>query len=560
MRRLLVALLVSGLLLGAAFAFWFATTDWSELRGLIERNASEALGASVTIEGAIQPVFSLTPTIALEEVRVEHRVGAPGFSGKLERSELRLSPWRLLLQREPFLLEARAWGGRIAYDFRVGTGGEPGELEIGTMTRALLTHVELGDVALEWVGRDAGSHTLSVEQASFAGCGRPARLRATLNEVPLSISARVGCPDAATLSLDELAITVRDTELTGRLEIRSAPRLHLAGSLTSPDLAPADLAALGGGPSPHGGAALDAELPFEALAALDAELDLSVERMPIGEGVRDARAHLGLEAGRLEVRIEEASLWGGSLRGVLGARPPDEVAVDLSLENARLGRMLRSEDVAGALQLKASAHSRGRTPRALLADASGTVVASTGALEAPGAALGPLGQDFFGILFSERRPKQRGRFNCSVVRTDLRAGIGQTGVVLDTPDVTLAGGGEIDLRRMRAELILRPQPKRASIGALKAPIRVAGPLDALEAGVDKTLMAKETGRALAFGLLNPFLVVAPLIDLGSGDRNPCVEALAAATAAPPEERGLLGETQDAVGGAGRWIHDVFRKK
>jgi hypothetical protein len=560
MRRLLVALLIAGLLAGGAFAWWFATTDWNELRGLIERSASDALGGSVKVEGAIRPTLSLTPTIALEQVRIEHRVGAPGLSAELPRSELRLSAWQLLLQREPFLLEARAWGGRIAYDFRAETGAAPGELEIGTMARAIATHVELRDVAVEWVGRDGSHHTFAVEHSSVAGCGQPLSLRGRLGEVPLSVSARVGCPDADTLSLDALAIAVRDTDLAGRLEVRSSPSLRIAGTLTSRNLVPADLAALGGGPSPDGGAAVDAKLPFEVLPALEADLDVSIGRVPIRAGLQDVRGHLGLEAGRLQVRVDEASLWGGSLKGVLEARPPDEVALDASLEGARLSRMLASEDVTGALDLKASVHGRGATLRALLADASGTAVASTGALEAPGASFGPLGKDFFGILFSELRPKERGRVGCSVVRSDLRHGIGQTGVVLDTPDVTLAGGGELDLREMRAELILRPAPKRASIGALKLPIRVAGPLDALEARVDKTLVAKEAGHVLAFSLLNPFLVVVPFIDLGSGGGNPCVEALAAATTAPPEERELLDDAQEAVGGASRWIHDVFRKR
>ena len=62
---------------------------------------------------------------------------------------------------------------------------------------------------------------------------------------------------------------------------------------------------------------------------------------------------------------------------------------------------------------------------------------------------------------------------------------------------------------------------------------------------DKLRIAADTGKVLALGFLNPALMVAPFVDLGS-DRNLCAGSLASSLQDPLEPQGLIGH---ATGGS-----------
>jgi hypothetical protein len=131
-------------------------------------------------------------------------------------------------------------------------------------------------------------------------------------------------------------------------------------------------------------------------------------------------------------------------------------------------------------------------------------------------------------------------------------------VVADTPELTLSGGGVIDLRELSADLLLRPHPKHTQIVPANAPLRIYGPLDDLSAGLDTAELARDAGRFLSGGLLDPRRVAAIFVDLGSGSAHPCDIDLEKVTDA--RSASLLQTTGRAARGVTGWILGIFGER
>jgi hypothetical protein len=107
--------------------------------------------------------------------------------------------------------------------------------------------------------------------------------------------------------------------------------------------------------------------------------------------------------------------------------------------------------------------------------------------------------------------------------------------------------------------VLHPRPHRKSIGALKVPILISGPIGDPHASLDKEVLAEDVGTALALGVLNPFLLAVPLVDLGTKG-NPCEKALEAATVEALKRESDLHRGTKAVGAGGRWLEGLLHQR
>jgi hypothetical protein len=152
-----------------------------------------------------------------------------------------------------------------------------------------------------------------------------------------------------------------------------------------------------------------------------------------------------------------------------------------------------------------------RPPAKAVAGASGRAQFSVSQALLTRADLGVIGRDLFSLLPSKDKAERSRQVHCAVLRVSLAGGTGTVLTIVDTPGASLAGGGSLDLEALSADVLLKPRPRRASLGAVKTPIRISGPFDALRVAVDKSELAKTTAKALGFALLNP---LGALVDLG----------------------------------------------
>ena len=346
--------------------------------------------------------------------------------------------------------------------------------------------------------------------------------------------------------------------VAGNLELDlGGERPSLSGEITSGDLRVGELARL----APTGGREerpfLDAELPFASLASLDIDLKLAHTgiRLPWKRFgvVGNLVGRIRLEAGRLDLQVGKATIWEGALTAQLqaeGSSTEPRVALHASLQGASIAHLFTDGRANGRLDGTIELAGHGATPRALLAGADGKANVMHGQVDFSSPPMGLLGRDVLGILFSQ---KSSGRLNCAVARTSFQEGLGPLAIVIDTPDTAVAGVGPLDLRDLRLNVVLRPRPHRASLGTIKMPVLVSGPITGPRAQLARGALLKGLGETALFGVLNPFLLAAPLVDLGTGGGNPCERALEAATVQALKHKGELEKSIGAAGKGGRWL-------
>jgi hypothetical protein len=338
------------------------------------------------------------------------------------------------------------------------------------------------------------------------------------------------------------AVALRRLEATGSLRVETgAARPRIAGQLDLPIV----LLAPGAGPraSLGGPAGLDAPLPWPWLAVVDLDLAVHLESGGLPERVTLSDAHLDVALAAAQLRADLAGkIFDGSARLHLGAdarAEPPRVSLHLEIARAEISAHVENESAQGRYDERSDLTARGHTPRELLASLDGRFQIQTDGAEIHGEPLGVWGRGLFDLLRSQFERKDVERIHCAVVRADFQDGIGRTGVVIDTGAATLAGTGIVDLRHWRADIVLGPRSKRPSIGVFNTPIRISGPLDALRVEPDARAIAEQTGTIVLFGVLSPWLLAVPFVDLGTGEANPCATALASQSMKELEPQGPL---------------------
>lgn len=88
-----------------------------------------------------------------------------------------------------------------------------------------------------------------------------------------------------------------------------------------------------------------------------------------------------------------------------------------------------------------------------------------------------------------------------------------------------AGTGQISFADETLDLVLRPEPKDASILSLRSPLKIQGSFAAPKAGPDKIALAGRAGAAVALAAINPLLALAATLENGPGKDVNCLTVL-----------------------------------
>ena len=133
------------------------------------------------------------------------------------------------------------------------------------------------------------------------------------------------------------------------------------------------------------------------------------------------------------------------------------------------------------------------------------------------------------------------KLHCAVAEFEIKAGTMHTGaLIFDTEVTTIVGTGSVDLGQEKLDLTLNPRTKNTSIVALRSPIYVRGTFARPEVGVDKGRVAMRALGAAALAVVNPLLLLVPLIDAGPGKDSDCGKLVRDARVPPRAEHRKTG--------------------
>jgi len=315
-------------------------------------------------------------------------------------------------------------------------------------------------------------------------------------------------------------------------------------------------------------------LPLDFLYLADARLKLQVQELLLPQlAFQNLKLNLNLKNGLLVINPLQAGMGGGVLDARLTLDKRKKVPfteASIKIEDLDLKQMLknleRDEMIEGILDLEVTLNSRGNTPALMMAGLSGKVFAVMGEGRIDNQYIGLLGADLnSGILRLVNPSKESTGFtkiNCFVNRLDIKDGLAEvTALVMNTPLMTTAGEGQINLKTEKLDISLEPSPKKGvrgynlSFGELVKPFRLSGTLANPSLSLDPTkasmVLGKAVGGVILFG---PAGVLAAMAGKSSGDENPCLVAIEAAEKdvntkgekKPDQEKGIIGKVQNSV--------------
>ena len=364
---------------------------------------------------------------------------------------------------------------------------------------------------------------------------------------------------ANVLRYDHFSGRVGTSDLSGWIEVKTGgKRPRLTGNLVSAKLTLDDLGPVIGARPDHLQAAIKAvartgpaiaatprakriipDLPFEFSHwdSVDADVDFSAKSI-------HQDAYMPLKALSTHLRLKDAVLTldplqflvaGGQLNAVItldGRQNPIAAKAKVQVKHLALAQLLSADkkgqahtsQIDGAVELTGHGNSVGN----MLANANGKV-----ALVVTGGTISQMVMEKAGLhlwemvrltLTGDKQVKLR----CAVANFSVKKGLMQTHTLeFDTEVTTLLGSGTIDLAQEKLDLTFTQKTKNTSPLALRSPIHLGGNFAKPSVTVDRGRVALRALGAVALGVVNPLLMLIPLIDAGPGKDSDCAQWLGA---------------------------------
>jgi len=430
---------------------------------------------------------------------------------------------------------------------------------------------------------------------------------ADLNGIPdlgsFKVSAKLS--DAGEkIAISDFKAQVGESDLAGSMDLNlSTPRPQVGASLSSSKL---DLRPLfpkgekkpsGANPSAKPAAAkkdrvFPAEpLPLEGLKALDGDIKLQVGQI-LGPPVSIARinAHVVLENGNLSAKPFQCVLSGGNIDGVFSLRTQEKGPAflgSLKINQLDVASLLKDlgtlEVLEGRIDGEMELSGSGKSIAEWMAGLNGRTLLVMGKGRLQNKYLDILGADLAQNILRLITPFQKGedytQLNCLVNGFEVKNGLAVcSALVLDTPQVSLGGAGDIDLKTERLNLSIHPSTKEGvgvgsagkvslSLGELTKPFKLGGTLAHPSLAIDTTQALTTIGKAVGgVVLLGPAGILTALASTSPGDPNACLTAIQSAKKRgkpgggekPEKEKGVAEGMKEGVKGIEKGIKGLFK--
>jgi uncharacterized protein involved in outer membrane biogenesis len=368
---------------------------------------------------------------------------------------------------------------------------------------------------------------------------------------PFNVTGNVSDERGKTYRLSDLTLRGRAGEAFGSMKINLAgkrPRIQGMFSSQRLDLGPF-LDAKKASPEEKRRGRIFSEEPFKAdfPENLDADLRVRAKEVvtPYGS-MHDVQVVASLREGQLRLKTVKAAIDGGFLASHIecGRKGKDfTIAGALEVQHFELKRVLKDVGargyIEGTIDGQVEFNTSGDSIAAMMAKLNGKSVISMSSGRIKNRCLWLLGSDVrlpvAALLGSSQNEEDYTEIHCAVNGLQIKGGLALvTALVVDTPNTTICGTGEVDLRTEGLSLYLEPQPKKGlagltlSLNELAKPLMLRGTLAHPSVSFDPTKTALIVGRAIGgFLLLGPLGLVGALAGKTS-EPNACASALKAA--------------------------------
>ncbi len=369
---------------------------------------------------------------------------------------------------------------------------------------------------------------------------------ATFNDTHLNAQGRADVQGgAATLSSYELS--AGGTKMSGALTATwSGPRPVIKGSLKSSRVNMADFKAPDATQesdkenkasekkeSPPSAKRLfgDNVLPFDALTALDADLDVEIGEMPMGEAVLSRiAAKLVLSGGNLSIAPLKALLGESAINAeikVNASQAPARVAMGLLANSVDLKELQKLGSIPAFMLGRGGANiqltGEGNTPHEIASTLGGIVVLTA----EKGEILRGAAADISSSLATLFNPGGgNNALNCMAARFNVKNGVmTDNGILVDSVATTIAGNGTVNLASEMIAIILRAKTKLMDVGGVVPALQVSGDLASPSFSVDAVGTVKNVIGSLAAGNINVTSSAVPDIQPDPAGKNACIYTL-----------------------------------
>ncbi|CAB1057803.1 hypothetical protein D1BOALGB6SA_2558 [Olavius sp. associated proteobacterium Delta 1] len=290
-----------------------------------------------------------------------------------------------------------------------------------------------------------------------------------------------------------------------------------------------------------------APLPLEGLQAIDVDLkfrnkQVLLPRLALDEVILDVL----LQYGDLAIKPFNFSIGGGKADVQFALRSqekPAALTTNLNINQLEIGPMLDKlgyeRSVEGNLDAAFNLDSTGDSIAALMAALNGNTRIAMSNGKAASEYLDLLAKYLGSGILQMINPFQEKReytpVNCFVNTVEIKDGLADVKILLDTDRTSIIGAGDVDLKTERLNLGIKPTPKKGALPAnisfsfkeLSNPFRLGGTLAQPALAIDPGRTAFVIGKMAGALALGPIGIAAFFADISVGKKDPCAIALEA---------------------------------
>ncbi|MBL8413099.1 MAG: AsmA family protein [Propionivibrio sp.] len=279
--------------------------------------------------------------------------------------------------------------------------------------------------------------------------------------------------------------------------------------------------------------------------SIDAEVTLKAGSIRADDlPLEDLVTHLSLRDSVLTLDPLDFGVAGGHLSGVIsldGRKDSIQAQAKIKARKILIAKLFPKVELSktsigqinGEFDLTGNGNSVGR----MLATSNGKVGLVIKRGEISQLMMEKAGLHLWEILGLKMTGDRLVKVRCGVADFDVRDGkMIADALIFDTEVTTLIGSGSIDLGQETLDLKLLQKTKNTSPLALRSPIYIRGSFARPDIGIDKGPVAARVFGAIALAMVNPLLVLIPLIDPGPGEDSDCRQLIRDAQALPRQQQ------------------------
>jgi uncharacterized protein involved in outer membrane biogenesis len=292
----------------------------------------------------------------------------------------------------------------------------------------------------------------------------------------------------------------------------------------------------------------DEPLPWDALKIADLDIKIRAKQIMLPRVViSELTVDIMLEDGYLVAKPLRFSAGGGSVYGYLDTHAVGQsamIAGDLKIEQVQIVSSLHETEISqvleGTFDSKIMITSQGDSIAALMAGLNGnaTIIQQGGRIDNRYLSLigGSLTNEMLKRVNVFNKKQKHIETNCTVIHSEVKAGLAENVFLLDTQDTKLIGAGKVNLHNETLDFVFKTSPKKGikipflgrvglSLGELTKPFKVRGTFTQPSLVIDPSRTAVTLSKLTAGLMLGPAGLAVVFADVSKKDVDPCKEAI-----------------------------------